>query len=173
MEPKEVFSFCPKCGTKFNENENIKNCSNCGFRLYINSIPTVALVLTNKEGKVLLLKRKVEPQKDKLDLIGGFLELNETFEDAVLRECKEEIDVNVHNLKFIGTYHDRYLFNGLNYYIVSVAYSAIIEDESLIKLNNENSEFEFIDVNAIDDDEFAFKSLGKIIEDFKTKFLNK
>ncbi len=43
-----------------------------------------------RDNKVLLIKRKNDPYKDKWAIPGGFVEYGETTENAVLREFREE-----------------------------------------------------------------------------------
>ena len=47
------------------------------------------------EERILLVKRGVEPDIDSWCLPGGFMELGETSEEAVIRELKEETGVGV------------------------------------------------------------------------------
>lgn len=55
--------------------------------------PTVGALIVNAEGKILLAK---SPKWfDKYVLPGGHIELGETYEDAVIRETKEEVGLNV------------------------------------------------------------------------------
>lgn len=53
-------------------------------------------------NKILLLKRKLEPEIDSWCYPGGRLEFGETLEDAVIREIKEEVNLKVIILKYIG-----------------------------------------------------------------------
>lgn len=55
-----------------------------------------------KENKVLLLYRNKPPEKDCYGLIGGRIEFNEKYEDAVVREAKEEIGVDVKVVKMLN-----------------------------------------------------------------------
>ena len=48
-----------------------------------------------KNGKILLLKRSVEPFKGCWHLIGGHVEENETLKEALKREFKEETNLTV------------------------------------------------------------------------------
>lgn len=48
-----------------------------------------------QEGEVLLVLRKKSPEKDHWSLPGGKVELYETLEDAVKREIKEELNLEI------------------------------------------------------------------------------
>lgn len=49
----------------------------------------------HKEGKVLLIKRRFEPNKGKWSLPGGLLEIGEDPEEAAKREVREEVGLEV------------------------------------------------------------------------------
>ena len=49
----------------------------------------------HKEGKVLLIKRKFEPNKGKWSLPGGLLEVGEDPEEGAAREVREEVGLEV------------------------------------------------------------------------------
>lgn len=50
----------------------------------------------------------MQPYKGQLNLPGGFLELNESAEQAAVREIKEELGVDIEILDILGTYPDDY-----------------------------------------------------------------
>ena len=66
---------------------------------------TVDVIVTGKEG-VLLIRRKNEPYKGKWALVGGFVNYGETVEQAAIRECKEEIGVEVKLKGLFGVFSD-------------------------------------------------------------------
>ena len=66
---------------------------------------TVDGVVLSK-GKVLLIKRSTPPFKGYWALPGGFVELGETVEEAVVREIKEETDLTCEPVKLAGVYSD-------------------------------------------------------------------
>ncbi len=106
-----LINFCRLCGGKVEE-KNIegrkrKLCKRCGTINYENPIPAVAVVTRNKEGEILLVKRKIEPQKGFWALPSGFIEINETPETAALRELKEETGFIGKIKKLIGIYSQK------------------------------------------------------------------
>lgn len=66
---------------------------------------TVDCVVFDNDA-VVLIKRGHEPFKDHYALPGGFVDVNETVEEACKREMLEETGLVVHNLKMIGVYSD-------------------------------------------------------------------
>ncbi len=56
------------------------------------------------EEKIVLIKRKNNPFKGQYALPGGFVEPNETVENACIREIKEETNLNLKSLALIGVY---------------------------------------------------------------------
>ena len=64
---------------------------------------TVDCVIFHGET-VILVKRKNEPFKGQYALPGGFVEENETVEEACVRETKEETNLDIKNLKLMGVY---------------------------------------------------------------------
>lgn len=56
--------------------------------------PAVSAVII-QDGKILLVKRGVEPNKDLWSLPGGSIEPGETIDEALVREVREETHLNV------------------------------------------------------------------------------
>ncbi|MDN5862044.1 MAG: NUDIX domain-containing protein [Salinisphaera sp.] len=100
--------YCPCCGTQLETGEmagrSRQYCPDpgCGHVFWNNPLPVVAAVVEH-DGHVILAHNVAWPQ-GMFGLITGFLEAGETPEDGVLREVKEELDLDgaVHEL--IGVY---------------------------------------------------------------------
>src|SRR5688500_6478317 len=109
------YKFCPKCGSEAQRKlSNLLVCKNCDYNFYLNPASTHAIILENSKGEILLVKRKFEPMKGALDLPGGFVESGESLEDSVIREIKEELGIDIPDVKYFGSYPDEYLFQGVN-----------------------------------------------------------
>ena len=94
---KSRIQYCWECGarakTAFVEGRDRKVCSACGQVLYENPFPTTAAIIVNDRDEILLVRRAVPPARGEWCLPGGFLELGETPEEGVLRELKEETNL--------------------------------------------------------------------------------
>ena len=96
------FNYCPKCGKKtLQGNPRRIECSACGFVFYFNAASAVAAII-QKDNTILLTTRAREPEKGKLDLPGGFVDHNETAQEALQREIREELNIEItHNVRVI------------------------------------------------------------------------
>jgi len=64
----------------------------------------IAGVIIERQGKILMIRRNFEPGLGKLDWIGGFVDVEETPEDAALREAKEETGCDVSITGKLGSF---------------------------------------------------------------------
>jgi ADP-ribose pyrophosphatase YjhB (NUDIX family) len=100
--------YCPRCRGELERGENRVSCPACGFVAYADSKPTAGALCVDEEGRVLLVRRAVEPHKGSWDVPGGFLEEGEHPLDGVRRELREETGLEVEPLEFLGIWMDRY-----------------------------------------------------------------
>ena len=92
------FKYCPICGAQLalKEKGGVQRpaCPNCGFVQFRNPVPGV-VVMIEKDGKVLLGKRAGGFGKGKWGLPQGYIEFDEDFLTAAIREVKEETGLEV------------------------------------------------------------------------------
>ncbi len=91
--------YCPACGTKcILKEESLRRrptCPSCGFVHYKNPYPGVAVII-EQENKVLLGKRAPHSfQESKWCLPCGFIEFDDDFVTAAIREVKEETNLEI------------------------------------------------------------------------------
>ena len=60
-------------------------------------------VVIEKDGRILFQRRS---DNNRWGLIGGLLELDETYEEAAIREAKEETGLDVQLTAFLGIFHN-------------------------------------------------------------------
>lgn len=63
-----------------------------------------AVILLN--GRIVLIQRKNPPFQGKFALPGGFVDIGETVEAAVVREALEETGLSIEIVKLLGVYSD-------------------------------------------------------------------
>ena len=78
-------------------------CPTCGFILYRNPVPGVG-VLVEIDGKIVLIKRGQAPFAGSWALPAGYIEADESVEQAAVRECKEETGLDVELVELFGVY---------------------------------------------------------------------
>jgi NADH pyrophosphatase NudC (nudix superfamily) len=102
------FDFCPKCGSALSdlveEGRTRRACrkEGCGFIHYGNPTPVVAAIVELGED-VVLVRAQGWPEKF-FGLVTGFLEAGETAQQGVLRELKEELDLEGEVVCLVGVY---------------------------------------------------------------------
>lgn len=79
----------------------------CDAAFYHNAKPCAGAFAV-RDGKVMLVRRGIEPYKDHWDIPGGFLDSDEHPEHAAVREVQEETGLDVHVTDLIGIFVDTY-----------------------------------------------------------------
>ena len=110
-------------------------------------ILNAADALIVREGKILFQRRA---DNGKWGLIGGLLELNETYEEAAIREIREETGLEVKLESFLGIFHNHDMIwpNGDRAHVISACYTAsIVKGEP--RIDEESFELRFFGKDEI------------------------
>ena len=102
------WTHCPRCGAGLAGDEKRVDCAHCGFVAYANPVPTATAVCFDEQGRVLLGRRALEPDKGLWDLPGGFVDEGEHPLDTLRRELREETGLEIEPQEFLGVWMDRY-----------------------------------------------------------------
>ncbi|MBQ5926126.1 MAG: NUDIX domain-containing protein [Paludibacteraceae bacterium] len=169
--PLKAFEFCPRCGSKqFNINdERSRHCTNCNLTYYANASASTAAIITNSKGEVLLTTRAFNPAKGMLDLPGGFVDMNETAEEAIIRELKEELNINIQNPKYLFSLPNEYEFSGITVHTLDIFFKIEIDDNTIIKTDDDVASAQFYDLNNVNIENIGLQSIKTAIEKFRTK----
>ena len=107
------YTYCPRCRTEmvdknvYGRVRRVCPDDECRFIQFLD--PKVsAAVMPIRDGKVLMVKRTMDPARGSWCFPGGFIELWETPQQAAIRECKEEsgFDVEITGLVDVFYYED-------------------------------------------------------------------
>jgi 8-oxo-dGTP diphosphatase len=105
---KDNFCFCPLCRSPLTEQKledrRRSVCPACGWIHYLNPAPCAAALVFSREGGILLVRRGVEPGLGLWGLPSGFIEIEETPEQACLRELEEETGLRGEIAGLLGVY---------------------------------------------------------------------
>lgn len=91
---------CGRCGTSMlaDHSERAMRCEPCGIICYPKIAPCVIVLITR--GEELLLARNANFPGPMYSTLAGFIEAGETVEETLVREVREEVGVEVTNLRY-------------------------------------------------------------------------
>jgi len=95
--------FCGSCGGANKDTESgelARQCTVCGRLEFPRISPAVIFIITNDKGEALLAHNK-NFASGVYSLIAGFNEAGESLEDTVAREAKEEVNLELHDIRYI------------------------------------------------------------------------
>jgi ADP-ribose pyrophosphatase YjhB (NUDIX family) len=163
LEP--MVRFCSRCGAALRfgpiegEERDRLACPSCGFVFYVNPRLVVTTLPVTEEGKVMLIRRGIEPSYDMWAQPGGFLEIDETVREAAIRETLEETGLQVEPGEIIG------LYSRVQAAVVVIAFEAqIVGGEPLV--TPESLETRPFAPDEIPWQEIAFETSVRAIHDW-------
>ncbi len=105
-----TLNYCSRCGSPLTfgavsgEERERLSCPRCGFIAYVNPRLVVTTLPVTEAGEVVLLRRGIEPGYGGWAQPGGFLEIDETVNEAAVRETLEETGLVVEPTEIVGLY---------------------------------------------------------------------
>ncbi|MBN2592236.1 MAG: NUDIX domain-containing protein [Sedimentisphaerales bacterium] len=165
----KTFNCCPACGSSdiVFEDDKRFNCRECGF-IYFHNVAAAVGAILEYDGKLVLIKRAKEPGKGKLDLPGGFVDPKESAEEALIREIKEELNINLNGPKYLGSYPNIYQYEGVIYYTCDLFFYCKIDVLPVDFSKTEIEDLVLLDPLEIPEDKIAFESVKAGLGIFKS-----
>lgn len=162
------FIFCTRCGNDelTAESPRCFRCARCGFRHFINPIGAVVAILTDEAGNLLLLRRAHDPGKGRLGLPGGFVEPGETGEEALRREIREEIGLEVPRLEYLASLPNDYEYQGLLTPVLDLVFTGRVGTFAGARAVSEVEELVIVPPERIDYAQLAFRSNAEALRRF-------
>ena len=95
--------FCSRCGAKttFKKSERAVECPTCELTVYPKISPAIIVAITCND-KILLAKGK-HYRFNFYSLVAGYTDIGESLEQTVIREVKEEVGIEIKNLRYYAS----------------------------------------------------------------------
>ena len=99
---ERTHQFCGRCGgrNRLKDDERARECTQCGLVIYPEISP--AIIVAVARGAEILLARSHRFRNAFYSVLAGFVESGETFEETVRREVREEVGIELKNIRYFG-----------------------------------------------------------------------
>jgi NAD+ diphosphatase len=103
VEWDRTHQYCGHCATGTTQlpNERAKRCPKCGLVNYPRLSPAIIVLVSR--GEELLLARAHRFPPGMYSVLAGFVEPGETLEETVVREVREEVGIEVKDIRYFGS----------------------------------------------------------------------
>jgi ADP-ribose pyrophosphatase YjhB (NUDIX family) len=159
MLDRTGFRYCPRCAAAalVAHDDKACRCQACGFRYYQNSAAAVVGVVEH-QGRLVLARRARAPQQGLWAMPGGFVNDRESLEQALVREAREEIGVDVAIVGYLGSAWNEYPFGGVTYLSTDALFHCRLDDLTGLAAGDEVTEIALLEPQDVDLSTLAFDS---------------
>jgi ADP-ribose pyrophosphatase YjhB (NUDIX family) len=167
----DLFAFCPACGregmTCHPPREHC--CDACGYRFFFNAAAAAGAIITCGE-QLLFGVRKREPQAGKWDLVGGFIDFDESAEAGLCREIREELGLTVQpaDLSYVGSEPNDYLYDGVPYRTLDLIFHLDLDARPALTPADDLAGVVWVKGADVDEEQLAFDSTRRALRGFLT-----
>ena len=167
MQPSELFRHCPRCGAA-RPAENVGRvplrCAACGLVFFFNPTVAAAAWVFDADRRALFLRRSHEPAKGKLAIPGGFVDIGETAEQALRRELREEVGLEVGPVAFVGSYPNLYPYRDVTYPVLDLIFTATAIEASSARPLDGADDIAWKRLADVAPDDLAFPSMRESLK---------
>ena len=159
--PLNHYQHCPVCGSAdfLVSSEKSKKCRQCGHEMFLNPSAAVVAFIRNSRGELLVAVRDCEPAKGTLDLPGGFTDIDETVEESVIREVKEETGLDITATTYLFSYPNHYLYSGFDIPTLDFFFECQVKDTSVLHAADDAASCQWVPLDQIHPEAFGLHSI--------------
>ena len=127
----------------------------------------MAVIIKNKAGEILVATRAKEPAKGTFDLPGGFIDMEETAEEAVAREIMEETGLSVIETKYLFSLPNKYVYSNFEIQTMDLFFECKVREGEMPKPEDDVEKLQYIALDQLDPEQFGLLSIKKAIQKLK------
>lgn len=168
MKPVAHFSCCPRCAAPATPStgDGPFRCARCGFTLFFNAASAVAALIVRDDGHLLFIRRAKDPAKGLLGMPGGFVDPGESAEEALRREVREEVGLELDAITYLTSHANPYFYAEVTYTTLDLFYVARAADPGRARPLDAVERIEWLDPAAVPPEAIAFDSMRRAVAEY-------
>ena len=120
---------------------------------------------------MLVVVRRQEPAKGTYDLPGGFSDMDETAEQGVAREVKEETNLDVTDMQYLFSRPNIYPYSGFDVHTLDLFFLCRASNYQQAKACDDAESFRWIPLNELKPELFGLTSISQGVRHFLTLYV--
>jgi ADP-ribose pyrophosphatase YjhB (NUDIX family) len=174
MDPILHFAYCPRCGEAATAGASGVpagpfRCVACGFTLFFNSAGAVAAIICRDDGRALFIRRAKDPGRGKLGMPGGYVDPGESGEQALSREEREEVGLDLLDIRYLSSHPNQYFYGGVTYQTLDLFYTGRVDRPDHADALDAVDSIAWIDPRTVPLDEIAFESMRQALVVYRSR----
>jgi len=146
--------------------ERCRRCADCGAELFQNASAAVAAFVVDDRRGLLVCKRAEEPAKGTLDLPGGFVDPDESLEEGLERELREEIGCAPATARYLFSIPNRYVWGDAYVPTTDSFFRCTLPDDAALAAADDVDSLRWIPLADVRPGDFGLRSVSQAVERF-------
>ena len=159
MQPIHLFRRCPACGEPVPTGTSPLQCPACGFTFFFNPTVAAAAYIFDAQHRALFIRRANEPAKGLFGLPGGFIDIGESAEEALHREVREEVGIEIAGVQYLCSCPNEYHYRGVTYPVCDLIFTATAVNADAVQALDGVAGYEWWKLADVAEAELAFPSM--------------